>query len=438
MAHAFLRFAGRSFPCGLAFCAAFAFPGAAGAAAADDPAGPAISLRGFGTLGAVHASERNADFVGGFFQPNGAGHTHRWALGVDSKLGVQVDARITEQLSATLQLVGQHRYDNSYTPQVEWANLKYRVTPDLDVRFGRTVTMPFMVSDSRLVGYSNPWIRPPQEVYGLIPLTNKDGVDATYRIHIGDVTNAIHTSYGQTSARLPASGKVTAKHYFDISNTVEYGPASVRASYSTGRVDLHTPALDTLIAGLTQFGNAASALPPFAAAGAQSLGLAQKYRFEDAPISIIALGASYDRDRWLLMAEWARFNGHSLLADSTAWYATGAYRIGAFTPYLTLARLKPDRGAEPGITAAGLPPPLAATATALNTGLNTAIAGATFGQRSLAAGLRWDFMKNTSLKLQYDRVNLDAGSSGRLGNVQPGFQSGGNVHVFSVAVDFVF
>ena len=47
-------------------------------------------------------------------------------------------------------------------------------------------------------------------------------------------------------------------------------------------------------------------------------------------------------------------------------------------------------------------------------------------------------MRNAALKLQYDRLNLDAGSSGRLGNVHPAFQPGGTVNVFSVAVDFVF
>lgn len=408
------------------------------ASGADDTAASIFSLRGFGTLGAVHSSENNADFVNGFFEPNGAGHTHNWAFGVDSKIGLQVDARFDDKLSAVLQIVSQHRYDNSYTPRIEWANVKYQFTPDFDVRLGRTVAMPFMISDSRLVGYANPWIRPPQEVYGLIPITNKDGIDATYRFQVRDVTSSLHASYGQTSPRLPAGGSVKAKRYFDIANTVDYGPTTFRASYSTGRVDLHTPGLDALVDGLTQFGNTLTAIPGLGPAGAQALGLARKYRFDDVPISVVALGATYDREQWLVMTEWAKFNGHSLLADSTAWYVTAGYRIREFTPYVTLARLKAEKRSEAGISTAGLPPALAAAATGLSTGLNAAIAGATFAQRSVAAGVRWDFMKNAALKLQYDRLNLDAGSSGRLGNVQPNFQSGGTVNVISVAVDFVF
>jgi hypothetical protein len=42
------------------------------------------------------------------------------------------------------------------------------------------------------------------------------------------------------------------------------------------------------------------------------------------------------------------------------------------------------------------------------------------------------------LKLQYEHISLGAGSAGTLTNVQPGFQPGGALNVFSAAVDFVF
>lgn len=408
------------------------------AASAGDDTGREISLRGFGTLGAVHSSEKNADFVSGFFEPNGAGHTRDWALGVDSKIGLQLDGRLSEKLSAVLQVVSQHRYDNTHTPQIEWANVKYQLTPDFDVRIGRTVTMPFMVSESRLVGYAHLWMRPPQEVYGLIPLTNKDGIDATYRFYMGNVTGGVHASFGQSSPKLPKSRSINAKRYFDIASTIEHGPATFRASYSTARLDLRVPSFDALVAGLAQFGNAVSPIPGLGPAGAQALALADKYRFEDARISVLALGARYDAERWLLMGEWAKFNGHSLLADSSAWYVTGGYRIRAFTPYVTLARLRADRRSEAGISTAGMPLPLATTAARFNAGLNSSLAGTTFAQKSIAAGVRWDFGKSTAVKLQYDRIDLDAGSRGRLDNVQPNFQPGGTVHVIGVAVDFVF
>ena len=410
---------------------------AAPAANAADDELPRVSLRGFGTLGAVHSSERNADFVSGFFQPNGAGATRRWAHTVDSRLGAQLDAKFSDKLTAVVQLVAQGQHDNSYTPGLEWANVKYDFTPDFYVRAGRTVTTQYMLSESRLVGYANPWVRPPQEVYGLVPLTNKDGVDAAYRLHFGDVTSTLRASYGFTDKKLPNGGRVKARDIVDLSSSAEYGPASLRVSYSTGRVDLTYGPLDQLDAALANFGSTAGAFG-FTGAASQASALRQKYRFADEPISLLAVGAMYDKDEWVLMAEWAKFGGHSVLADSKAWYVTAGYRIREFTPHVTVARLTAERSSEPGIATAGLPPGLAAGAAAINGGLGQVVAGTTFAQRSIALGVRWDVARNTALKVQYDRLKLDADSSGRLLNVQPNFQRGGTVNVFSVAVDFVF
>jgi hypothetical protein len=52
--------------------------------------------------------------------------------------------------------------------------------------------------------------------------------------------------------------------------------------------------------------------------------------------------------------------------------------------------------------------------------------------------MRWDFMKNFDLKMQLDRIDLGAGSAGTLINVQPGFQPGSTILLFSSVVDFVF
>jgi hypothetical protein len=59
-------------------------------------------------------------------------------------------------------------------------------------------------------------------------------------------------------------------------------------------------------------------------------------------------------------------------------------------------------------------------------------------QNTVSIGSRWDFMRNTDLKLQLDRTRIGAGSTGGLINIQPGFQLGGSVTVFSATIDFVF
>src|SRR5580658_2877617 len=115
---------------------------AAVCAAGEDPSSSIFSLHGFGTLGVVYSDARDADFVGSPFQPNGAGYSQSIAPGIDSKVGLQLGAQFTGKLSAIVQVVSQHLYDNTWRPQLEWANLNYQFMPDFSIRVGRSVAAP--------------------------------------------------------------------------------------------------------------------------------------------------------------------------------------------------------------------------------------------------------------------------------------------------------
>ena len=118
---------------------------------------PNYSLGGFGTVGAVHSSEHQADFTGeNQLRPSGAGFTHAWSADIDSRLGAQATVNIMPRLSLVLQVIAEQNYDNSYLPHVEWALIKYQFTPEFSVRLGRSVLPSFLVSDARKVGYANP------------------------------------------------------------------------------------------------------------------------------------------------------------------------------------------------------------------------------------------------------------------------------------------
>ena len=158
----------------------------------------------------------------------------------------------------------------------------------------------------------------------------------------------------------------------------------------------------------------------------------------DRKVNFVGIGASYDPGQWFVMGEAAKFDTHSIVGAKKAWYASGGYRFGKLTPYVTYARIKADSNtSDPGLSLAGLPPQAIPTAVFLNQTLNAQLN--LLPQQSTASlGLRWDFLKNAALKLQYDRVDLDPGSRGTFGNVQPDFQPGGRVQLYSAAVDFVF
>ena len=160
----------------------------AGAARAQDK--PDWRISGFGTLGVVHAGEREADYTSSVFKANGAGATRRWSTDVDSRLGVQLDATLARHWSAVLQVVSEQGLDNTYRPRVEWANIKYQATPELALRVGRIALPVFLTADYRKVGYAYPWVRPPVEGYNVLPVTSSDGIDATLRWGVGPIRNA--------------------------------------------------------------------------------------------------------------------------------------------------------------------------------------------------------------------------------------------------------
>jgi hypothetical protein len=414
---------------GRASIAALAVGLCVGRARADDLAPPKVSFRGFGTLGLAHSSESQGDFTSTIFKQSGAGYTHAWSADVDSLAGVQVTARPISKLSLVLQVVSEQRPDGAYWPHVEWANVKYQFTPDFSLRVGRTIVPIFMVADSRKIAYANLWVRPPLEVYSLNPVTQDDGVDASYRARIGAWTNTFQVTAGRSNSGFPpgggfGAGTLKARGLVAVVDAVEKGFATVRLSF--GRTSLTIPEFGPLFDGFRQFGPEGAAI-------------ANKYGLNKRLVTLLGVGASYDPGRWFGMGEWGRIDTRSVLGVKTGWYVSGGYRFRkTFTVYVTYADVKADgKTSDPGLTAETLPSPLFETALVLNGALNSFL-GAKVVQSTISTGGRWDFTKNATFKLQLDHTRHGEDSAGTLANLQPAFARGQKVTVFSASIDFVF
>src|SRR5262245_1312096 len=279
---------------------------------------PGFKVSGFGTLALTQSSEENADYVTSIVQPNGAGATRNWTGGPDSKLGVQADVSFTKNVTAVLQLVSQHQYDNSWTPKVEWANVKFQATPELALRAGRIALPFFMYSDSRLVNYSQPWVRPPIEAYMVNPNTSNDGVDAMYRLQTGGVTHNLQAFYGVNEVKTPGGGSAKGHPNWGLNDSATIGDLTLRASYAYSKVDI--PAFQ--------------ALTDLVALGGFS------YPATNMDFNTVALGALYDPGRWFVTGEFIDFRGESFAQGVRAWYVSGGYRFGSVTPYVTYAHSK--------------------------------------------------------------------------------------------------
>ena len=384
---------------------------------------PNVAVNGFGTFGVVYSSENEADFVRDMFAAEGAGHSDRWSPKVDSIAGLQVTASLTPRISGIVQGVVEQSYDGAYKPALEWAYLAFEPVPDLHLRAGRILLPTFMTSEYRKVGYATPWLRPPQEVYRLVPVTNVDGVAARYVFRINDFTNTLHATFGLTDAKMPVIDETGSRDTMvtesrdgvTLSNTLERGAAALFASFTSARLTMED--FNPFFDAFRQFGPEGEAI-------------ADRYDVDGKRVDIYSIGARYDTGDWFLMGEWARLDSETFILNSRGWYITGGYRYRSVTPYLTIARTRIHSStSHPGVSQPG--------SEELDAALNEILGGQP-QQRSISVGLRWDFALNTALTLQYDYMDLDDESAGVLVNPQPGFRRGGNVSLFSAALDFVF
>lgn len=352
-------------------------------ASAQDSADKSMfSVSGFGTVGVAQSNNDQADFVSSVFRPNGAGASRRLSSDVDSKLGIQVTASINEQWTGVVQLISQQRYNNSYRPSVEWANLSYKITPDLNVRVGRVVWPLFTRSDSMNVGYSNFSIRSSAELAATIPNPYSDGVDASYRFKVGSTTQTLTGMVGKSRVNYAGEAYLDVKNIRGLSHVIDYNELTMHLAYMNMDYIFGFPG--------------GSPLP--------------------VNLPVYSIGGVYDTGKWFVTGDllrapdpyYGRIDAFSLL---------GGMRFGAVSPYIGYSQFTQSTF---GPGSAQLTTPTQSTST---------------------VGVRWDFMKNTALKVQFDQIKSgDVANAFPISfiNLQPGFQKRPNANIVSAVVDFVF
>jgi hypothetical protein len=383
---------------------------------------PDVTFSGFGTLGAVRTDSDAGRYATSVLQPGGARDS--WDVRTDSLIAGQVNARFTPQLSFVGQAVANRNAEDDFMPHAEWAFLRYAVTPELALRGGALAVPVFMLSDSRLVGLSFPWVRPPTALYSQAPITNFRGVDLTWQRSVGDATFTVQPYLGKAPTKVPSStgGPVVLAHLdrmAGISASAELHAWTVRAGYFRSRFTYHSGTTDALFAGLAQVA------PLVPAAG----DLASQLSAVDKNLSFASVGIAYDGPRAFFQAEYGRRKADFFLANTNAWYASFGYRFGNIMPHVTVSSVDVTSRTSQNVI-----PPLPALA-ALAAGVNSLLAGQNIAQDTVAVGMRWQFAPSADLKVQWDRVRLPNGAVGNFIGT-PGFAD--RVNVYSAAVDFVF
>ncbi|WP_333876874.1 hypothetical protein [Methylobacter sp.] len=389
---------------------------APGLSIADDSA-PALTLHYFGTAGLSYVTSGQADFVRNLSQPNGP-KGGQWSGQLDSLVGAQANFQVNEQLEIVAQAVSQHRYDDTYIPELTWAFARYLPRPDIELRGGRLGMDFYMRADSRLVGYSYLTVRPSVDYYGGLPFQYLDGLDGAVTLVVGEGLLRAKVFGGYSPEKIPF-----AEAQWDLSDSpmlggnlgYQLGSWQFRLSYAqiryTHNLPLDYAALMTTLRGIPLPGTqlAADALT---IQGTTSRHYSAGVIYDEGPLQV------------QLMVSGAKHES-AFFQDGVAGYLLTGYRVGDITPY---AGLSWSRNNPATVHSTGIP--------ALDAAVTGAIDETHSDQHTYTLGLRWDLYSGMDVKVQWDAVRGSPGSKFLYRWEQPGWT--GQTHVLSAVVDFAF
>jgi hypothetical protein len=381
-----------------------------------------IKFSGFGTIGLV----RGGDDVLGYRRDLSADGVfdNDWSAKIDTLLGLQVDAPLTKELNAAVQLVAKDRYNNTLDESLEWANLRYRPTPELTLRGGRLGLDLFILSDYRNLGFSYLWARPPIEFYGPIFYSHFDGVDVTYTTNLKEGLFRVRLFTGSNQITL-----VLILPETDV-DTDQLVGATLGWEFDNWQVRLGVATLkqrffDADISQLTTILQQAAVLWPEAA------GIADGLEDDGGRVNYFSAGFTYDSKPWTTQSEISYIDSeYNVVGSILSAYLSLGRRTGAVTLYGVGALAKsPDARVQVPLS----PPPLAELQQQVQTTYNLSFVK----QHSLSLGMRWDIRYDLALKVQWDHTWIDEYGGALLLQKQP-FTNDASLDTFSINLNFVF
>ncbi|MEH6543232.1 MAG: porin [Porticoccaceae bacterium] len=314
----------------------------------------------------------------------------------DSVLGLQIIVPVDEKITLQAQLLGNgsRESDTNFEVKVDWAFAGYQVNDNLTIRAGRIRAPLLMHMEYIEAGYAYPWIRGPQEVYGLVPFNSFDGVDALFTVPVGDFEFSFQPFIGSKDEELSVQqlGLVIDTELdnimgakFSLNNdyvnfVASY--ASLEFSFDENNVLFLPPS-------------------PFAAP-------------TDREVDVFNVGLTVDWNNLIFMSEYAKVKienaplGEMPVPTNTAWYATAGYRFGNVMPHITYAELDTENN----------------------------IFGS--ASKTVTLGVRYELGDASALKVEWANVEARDNTGGLFGPDAHPNHFNDDADVFSVALDVTF
>ncbi len=333
-----------------------------------------------------------------------------------SLIGLQGEFEVNDSTSAVVQMVARGNKKENWTPDVEWAFLSHKVTPNLTVRGGKLRLPLFMYSDYLEVGYAQTSVRVPSEVYGSVVLTSLTGGDFIYDVELDDSTVSFQGFVG--SQKLSAS-----KHSYNADTQFDDIAGGV-INWTDDTWTLRAVYAQAVVSSTTNWNTNNKFL--------------LNTTFNDEKAKFYGIGGRYDNGNLALVSEVTRTTVEGFYHDVDSAYLTAAYRVNQFTPYLTVAHMETTDDSERNnqVKRAGAnykQKPTLSAAYAYGSAVKVA-SNMNIQRTTYSIGTRWDFMPNIALKGDISYLT-NFGSTN--GGVNALYKNEDNI-LYTVKVDAVF
>lgn len=368
-----------------------------------------FDIKTFGTISGVYNDNNNYIYRKDIFQKDGS--LGDLSFKTDTLVGLQTSLNINENFSLLLQGIVNNDYNDVVKAKIDWGYLKYDSGENIVLKIGRIRTPYYKNSDNLNVGYSNLMVRESVEVYGQVPFSSYNGIEAIYSNIIYKYFYTLQANYGKEELTVPIHSlnqkvKVEIDDLYAINLT--FGTTALQARFTYLNADITTSSalLDQLFGGLRAYGLNE---------------LADKYEFKDKNSEYLGVGLFLDYNNILFSTEYGCRKIPSFFADVHGYYATLGYSFDKLIPYITYAKSKMDTvtyEANTGISA-----------------LDTLLHIQNLAQSSKTVGMKYYINENFDIKFQYENV-IPKGDYGsyHLSSLQKPQE----LDVFSFALDFIF
>lgn len=283
-----------------------------------------------------------------------------WQFDRESLVGFQLKKEFSPTLSATAQMVVRANNPNRGSrPTLDWAYLTWQPSADSawTLQAGQFRIPLYYYSDYLYIGYAYPWVRPAPDVYGW-PIYAYQGANVTYRTQLGasDWAATMHAWGGQYT------------QHDDAYDTKIYYTTPTHESWTSmlgGYVSANNGVFD--VRGMMMWYKDTT--------WQDAPGGGRVTLIDGESTRIMGISANMDYKDWLIKSELDRYEQTDAAKGINNIYKYAligvGYQYGAWTPMYTFSRY-------------------------------TTVTEPIEARNTQYLSLRWDFRKNTALKVQYD------------------------------------